>query len=114
MKTSLLVLSVCALGATLATAAARGAKADEPPAVTVSYQDLDLRKSIDARVLYARLKEAATRVCLAVPPYDLARFAAYERCVNAALAQALQAIEQRQPGLHWAAGMRTDADVAAR
>jgi len=95
---SVLVLSLCALSATLAAPATGGARASDLPAVTVSYQDLNLRQSADVRLLYARLQQAAARVCPAVPPYELARYAVYQRCINAALSAAVQAIEKQHSG----------------
>ncbi len=83
---SVLILGLCALGATLASASTRSAGAG-------GLRNLDLRQSADAQLLYARLQQAAARVCPAAPPYELARYAAYQRCMNAALTLAVQALE---------------------
>ncbi len=79
----------CALlGAALSSTAADAATAD-PWGVSVSYADLDVSRAADARVLYQRLRGAAARVCYEVPSYDLQRSAAYRRCLQAALDQAV-------------------------
>lgn len=110
---SVLVLSLCALSAALAAASSGSAGASDLPAVTVSYQDLNLRQSADVRLLYARLQQAAARVCPAVPPYELARYAIYQRCINAALNQAVQAIERQHSGPPQTAANNNISGVAA-
>ena len=112
-RSSMLVLSLCALSATLAAASTGSARAGDLPAVTVSYQDLNLRQSADARLLYARLQQAAARVCPAASPYELARYAIYQRCINAALNQAVQAIEKQQAGPPQIAANNNISGVAA-
>jgi UrcA family protein len=111
----MLVLSLCALGAPLAVACtgSASASASDLTAVTVSYQDLNLRQSADVRLLYARLQQAAARVCQAVPPYELARYAVYQRCINAALEQAVQAIERQHAGPPQTAANNNISGVAA-
>jgi UrcA family protein len=112
-RSSLLALSLCVLSATLAAASTDSARASDLPAVTVSYQDLNLRQSADVRLLYARLQQAAARVCPAVPPYELARYAIYQRCINAALNQAVQAIERQHSGPPQTAANNNISGVAA-
>ena len=111
-RSSMLALSLCVLGATLAAAATGSAAASEP-SVTVSYQDLNLRQNADVRLLYARLQQAAARVCPAVPPYELARYAVYQRCINTALSAAVRAIEKQQPSQPQVAANNKISGVAA-
>jgi UrcA family protein len=111
-RSSLYVLGLCALGATLASATARS-DATELPAVIVSYQHLDQRQNADTRLLYARLQQAAARVCPAAPPSELARYAVYQRCMSAALSAAVQAIEKQPLGAPQGAVSNSVSGVAA-
>lgn len=106
-------IGLCALGATLASASARSAGASELPAVTVSYRNLDLRQSADVHRLYARLQQAVARVCPAAPPYELARYALYQRCMHAALTAAVQAVEKQQPGVPLPAASKQVSGITA-
>ena len=63
---------------------------------TVSYQDLDLTRPADVRVLYHRLQRAASDVCDPVPAMELARHRAFEQCYRAALDQAVMQINAPQ------------------
>ncbi len=111
-RSSVWVLSLCVLSATLAAASTGSASASDAPAIKVSYQDLNLRQSADARLLYARLQQAAAQVCPAVPPYELARYAVYQRCINAALSAAVQAIEKQHSSAPQNAASRDITGVA--
>jgi UrcA family protein len=66
------------------------------PQVTVSYKDLDLSRPSDARVLYARLRHAASEVCQPAPRLELARHRAWEQCYGAALEGAVKQINEPQ------------------
>jgi UrcA family protein len=83
-----LVLVLCA-GSALGAACTAPASAANAPEVTVSYQDLNLANTADVRVLYRRLKAAASDVCGNVPAQELARHLAFESCYNAALQSAV-------------------------
>jgi UrcA family protein len=87
------LLALCTVaGTTLALGTSQRAVAADAPSVTVSYRDLDLSRPADGHVLYLRLVRAAVAVCPAAPTYELARFAAYQRCVKTVLADAVQRI----------------------
>ena len=87
------VFALCAFaGTTLALGAIHPAAAGNEPSVTVSYRDLDLSRPADAHVLYGRLARAAVLVCPEVPTYEVARFAASQRCVKDVLADAVQRV----------------------
>jgi len=58
----------------------------------VSYSDLDLSRPADARILAARLQDAATAVCLKANPENVAR-AALENCINLSVHMAMSRIE---------------------
>jgi UrcA family protein len=62
------------------------------PSVTVPYRDLNLSQPADAQLLYQRLRRAADTVCVAVPTYELARHAAYERCFRIVLDRAVMSV----------------------
>ena len=89
-----LVLVLCA-GSALG-AACSSSPASAAPEMTVSYQDLNLANVADVRVLYRRLKAAATDVCGNVPAQQLQRHLAFERCYNAALESAVTQIDLPQ------------------
>jgi UrcA family protein len=92
---TLTLTSLLGLGAAMA---ASEAHADEPAAVVVSYQDLDLSRDADARTLYRRLEHAAARACDTAPAaIDLARHQAWMRCYDAALDSAV--LQVRAPEL---------------
>jgi UrcA family protein len=58
----------------------------------VSYADLDLSKSADARTLAARLQDAATSVCLKANPENLQSMA-LGNCVDVSVRMAMTRIE---------------------
>jgi UrcA family protein len=87
------ILALCTVaGTTLALGTSQPAAAATASSVTVSYRDLDLSRPADGHVLYGRLVRAAAAVCPAAPTYELARFAAYQRCVKTVLADAVQRV----------------------
>jgi UrcA family protein len=87
------VMALCTIaGTTVALENDQSAAAATVPSVTVSYRDLNLARAADAHVLYLRLARAAVAVCPAVPTYELARFAAYQLCVETVLADAVHQV----------------------
>ena len=58
----------------------------------VSYSDLDLSRPSDAKVLAARLEDAATAVCLKANPENVVP-TALENCVNLSVHMAMSRIE---------------------
>jgi len=68
-----------------------GASADEAT-TNVSYADLDLSRPADAKVLAARLQDAATAVCLKANPENVTP-GALEHCINASVHMAMSRIE---------------------
>ena len=92
-RSLVLVLSA---GAVLGVGASRTAGAAETDSMTVTYKDLNVSSPADARVLYARLRHAATEVCHPVSPMELARYAAFQRCYDAALGDAVGKVNAPQ------------------
>ena len=102
---ALLIVCVCAASvlAPVATASASNA-----PDVVVGYADLDLSRPSDVQRLYSRLQTAADSICLAPPSYEVARYSAYQRCLQAVLdravsqvpSQALLALHRASAGTH--------------
>jgi UrcA family protein len=84
------------------------ASASNAPDVIVRYADLDLSRPSDVERLYSRLQTAADSICLSSSPYELARYAAYQRCLQAVLdravsqvpSQALLALHRASVGTH--------------
>lgn len=68
-----------------------GAQADEV-STQVSFSDLDLSRPADARILAARLQDAASAVCLKANPENVAK-AALEHCINLSVHMAMSRIE---------------------
>ena len=58
----------------------------------VSYSDLDLSRPSDAKVLAARLEDAATAVCLKANPENVGR-GALENCISVSVRMAMTRIE---------------------
>ncbi len=57
----------------------------------VAYSDLDLSRPADAKVLAARLQDAATAVCLKANPENVAK-AALENCISLSVHMAMSRI----------------------
>jgi UrcA family protein len=87
---------VLAAGCALGIAGVGEAHAAEAPQIAVSYQDLDLSRPADAKLLYRRLQEAASTVCEPVSAEELARHLAFKRCYEAALDHAVVQINAPQ------------------
>lgn len=67
------------------------AHADDATSTTVSYGDLNLSQSADAKVLAGRLQDAAKQVCIAANP-DLHE-SELQSCVDSAIRMAMSQIE---------------------
>jgi len=64
---------------------------------TVSYSDLDLSRPADAKVLAARLQDAAAAVCLKANPENVSH-TAMDNCINASVHMAMSRIENDLDG----------------
>jgi UrcA family protein len=58
----------------------------------VSYADLDLSRTADAKVLAARLQDAATSVCLKANPENVVA-GALESCISVSVHMAMSRIQ---------------------
>jgi len=65
------------------------AHAAAPPAIRVSYADLDLSRPADVDTLYGRLRLAAMGACLPLP-LTPALYQDWERCYNVVLGSAVR------------------------
>jgi UrcA family protein len=63
--------------------------------IPVHYQDLDLSKPQDAKVLYRRISIAARRVCNPPGTNDLAQLAKYSECYDTAVTNAVTSVNQQ-------------------
>jgi UrcA family protein len=68
----------------------------EPPAVVVSYSDLDLSTTAGAKTLYVRISRAARAVCPFEDAADLPRKVKNYACREAAIERAVSAINSTQ------------------
>jgi len=83
-------LAFLLLGSALAISAT-----PEGARIAVHYQDLDLSKPQDARVLYRRISIAARRVCNPPGTTELAQLAKYSECYENAIANAVTSVNQQ-------------------
>jgi len=81
-------LTLTALLALCVTAA----QAEDDVSTLVSYSDLDLSRPADAKVLAARLQDAATSVCLKANPEKVAA-GALENCISISVHMAMSRIQ---------------------
>jgi UrcA family protein len=92
-------VAFAAFGAMVLTAAGAGAAhaQDSSHAIAltkmVAYSDLDLESMQGARILYARLRNAATRVCMPQRSHDLADDG-FPACYDSAMADAVRKINK--------------------
>jgi UrcA family protein len=63
---------------------------DEPRSITVRFAELDLSKPAGAKVLYSRIKHAASIVCGGHGSPDAYRY--YRQCYSDAVTRAVQSI----------------------
>ncbi len=84
MIVATLVTLTCAAGSGRAIA-----QSEEFLTKAVAYGDLNLESDQGAKVLYARLQHAAHYVCSPLESRELGRKAAWQTCVNNALASAV-------------------------
>jgi UrcA family protein len=85
MLRTLTVTALLALGIT-------AAHAEDDVTTRVSYADLDLSHPADAKVLAARLQDAATSVCMKANPENIGA-AALENCISVSVHMAMSRIE---------------------
>ncbi|HET6566233.1 MAG TPA: UrcA family protein [Xanthomonadales bacterium] len=65
--------------------------------VVVSYADLDLNNPAGARTLYARLNQAAKKVCgHRPPPMELHALKLYQSCFDSTLNKAVKRVDSQQ------------------
>ena len=68
------------------------AYAEDEVSTKVSYSDLDLSRPADAKVLAARLQDAATAVCLKANPANVGA-GALENCISVSVHMAMSRIQ---------------------
>jgi UrcA family protein len=77
---------------TLIVALGNAARAADVPQAHVKYADLDLSSPAGAKVLYQRIRVAASLVCGTADQRDLARFEQAKTCADKAIAGAVTAV----------------------
>ncbi len=102
------ILLLCSLaGLSSSLGAVQSALAANTSSITVSYRDLNLSRHADVLILYRRLNNAAAIVCMPVPHWELVRFAAYQRCVDIVLDEAVRQVKSPELlALHRASALR--------
>ena len=76
----------------LLTLCVTAAQAEDEATTRVSYADLDLSRPADAKVLAARLQDAATSVCLKANPENVVA-GALENCISVSVHMAMSRIQ---------------------
>jgi UrcA family protein len=87
----------------VATTSFAAPHSNDPPTVTIRYDDLNLSTSAGANALYHRISVAARQVCPDVYSRDLGSVAAGERCQATAIAKAVHELNNPQLALIYAA-----------
>jgi UrcA family protein len=98
MKRSIAALALTASFATLSLPAQADDKAAQTESnITVKFRDLDLSKPEGVATLYQRIERSARLVCTdSSSPWDAGRVATMQRCYDAAIQDAVSAINQPQ------------------
>ncbi len=94
---------VAGLMAVMVLAAAPAPAAMPGGDLAVSYADLDISSTAGAEKLYERIRKAAAQVCPQVDFRETVRHAAAVRCLNAAVAHAVNSIASPQLAAVYAA-----------
>ena len=84
------VAAVCLASVTIGAHADQAA--NDVPALTVHYSDLNLNTQAGAAILYKRIHHAAEQVCGDVDSRQLARAAAAQACVHQAIFSSVQSV----------------------
>jgi UrcA family protein len=85
-------LAVLALAG--AAPAADAADPTQPPTVVVSYDDLNIDSPQGARILFARIRNAATRVCGSLEARGPEAFSQFRKCYQQAMDAAVAQIDE--------------------
>jgi len=85
---------VLATTLSLATSTASASSQQDPLTKTVNYAALDVSGNAGAEHLYRRLRAAAEFVCAPADGVSLSRKHHYRACVDAALSDAIQRVDQ--------------------
>lgn len=101
-----LALSLALALGTLQASAHAAVSADEIPAKSVDYSDLNLAKKADVTRLYGRITLAANTVCRPFDGKDAQRTSRFHHCVNDAVAQAVAQVDSPLLTQRYAAARR--------
>jgi UrcA family protein len=97
---ALAVLPALFTGESAIAAASRAA--EDPPSVTVRYQDLNLNSPEGIAVLYHRLRSAAAEICGPLDSRELARKVLWNDCFDHAVANAVRTVHNKTlSAYHW-------------
>jgi UrcA family protein len=89
---SAIAATVIALAGVANGGAAQAAEPSQPLTKTVTYGDLNLNSEQGAKVLYARLRHAASDVCYPLGNIELTRRRQWQSCIDNAVASAVQKV----------------------
>jgi UrcA family protein len=77
-----------------AAGTATASPSPEAPSITVHYGDLDFANPEAARVLYRRIRSAASRVCGNLGRRDLRSYMQWHECFEASVARAVEQVDR--------------------
>ena len=86
---SIVVSALVIVGGISTIATARAADAEQRRTMVVSYADLNVDSEKGAKVLYARLQQAAQDVCSPLESRDLPAKSKWQRCYDSAMSSAV-------------------------
>jgi UrcA family protein len=90
----LLTGGLAALALAGAAPAADATDPTQPPTVVVSYDDLNIDSPQGARILYARIRTAATRVCGSFEGRGPEAFSHFRKCYQQAMDAAVAQVDR--------------------
>jgi UrcA family protein len=95
-------VSCIVIGLALNASPAFAALSDNPPSLTVKYEELDLSKSAGAKELYRRIKRAAKAVCREAIDYrNLQESGRYAQCIQGATDEAVREVDKPLVSALW-------------
>jgi UrcA family protein len=98
---SIVTASLAILSWATGAAPIQAAEQIDPPTKIVAYGDLNVETEAGAKVLYARLRNAATIVCAPLESRDLSRKTLWRNCFdNAVTTAVVQVNKTRVTALH--------------
>jgi UrcA family protein len=91
---SIVISALVIVGGIATVSTARAADAEPRRTMVISYADLNVDSEAGAKVLYARLQQAAQDVCSPLESHELSVRSKWLRCYDAALSSAVAQVNK--------------------